>query len=415
MVGIYDNLYKHNKTKFNVLFKVLTGHYQFSSVRGGNLWRIKIWQRQPLFINFKTHRNILYKYSQTHMSLFPSVLTSYSTKVNGQIIDASDVNNLQTDVTQIENIIGVAGASSVVGTYEYFVKSPASNGGGHVQAVNKGGTGQTTYNKGDILIASSSSVLTKLVVGTEGQVLKASSSFASGAGWSPAISNINVQSFLSTGMWVKPSNAKTVYVTLVGAGGGGGGGTGNPGGGGGAGGTIVVKSFDPDLMQSSMLVTVSSITATDAKGVDTVFGNPSVLIATGGAPGLSNGNGGGASSVKAVNGIAGGGGGTGAIDSGGQTGGGGGGGGAGGTIGSNGVSGPGVGGAGGMGGVTATILGYGGNGALGHNGEGTGGARNGNPGSIYGGGGGGGSGDAYLTGSGGTGNGGIAIITTFTT
>lgn len=47
----------------------------------------------------------------------------------------------------------------------------------------KGGTGQTSFTKGDILIATDSSTLTKLNVGTNDQVLTADSAEASGVKW----------------------------------------------------------------------------------------------------------------------------------------------------------------------------------------------------------------------------------------
>ncbi len=47
----------------------------------------------------------------------------------------------------------------------------------------KGGTGNTTYTKGDLLAASSSTALSKLGVGTNGQVLRANSAAATGLEW----------------------------------------------------------------------------------------------------------------------------------------------------------------------------------------------------------------------------------------
>ena len=47
----------------------------------------------------------------------------------------------------------------------------------------KGGTGNTSYTKGDLLAASSSTVLSKLGVGTNGQVLRANSATATGLEW----------------------------------------------------------------------------------------------------------------------------------------------------------------------------------------------------------------------------------------
>jgi hypothetical protein len=50
-------------------------------------------------------------------------------------------------------------------------------------AVGRGGTGVTTYTKGDLLAASASTTLTKLGVGTNGQVLRANSATATGLEW----------------------------------------------------------------------------------------------------------------------------------------------------------------------------------------------------------------------------------------
>lgn len=54
---------------------------------------------------------------------------------------------------------------------------------GTALAANYGGTGQTSYTKGDLLVASGSTTLTKLAVGANGQTLVADSSTTSGLKW----------------------------------------------------------------------------------------------------------------------------------------------------------------------------------------------------------------------------------------
>lgn len=218
------------------------------------------------------------------MALFSSVLTSFSTKVNGQVIDASDVNNPQIDITQIEAIIGVAGANSVVGTFEYDVRSPASNGGGHVQTANKGGTGQTTYTKGDLLIAQSTSVLTKLSVGTDGQALVADSNQTTGIKWGvPALKPTQrVYAAASTIGWLKPANL--AYVVVEVQGGGGGGGAGNCGAGGGAGG-YSRKVITASTLGASETVVIGVGGPVSSVGGRSSFGTTSYLSGNGGSPG----------------------------------------------------------------------------------------------------------------------------------
>ncbi len=118
---------------------------------------------------------------------FPSTLSSFNRssptdRLNSPSHSALH-NTISSAVGQIEAVIGVEGSNSVVGTLEYFIKSPASNGGGHVQTAVLGGTGQITFTKGDILVAQSASVLSKLAVGVDNQVLVANSSVASGINW----------------------------------------------------------------------------------------------------------------------------------------------------------------------------------------------------------------------------------------
>lgn len=123
-------------------------------------------------------------------STFPSVLTTYTDpqatdKLNSPSHSGIEQNQ-NSGIKQLERVIGVEGPTSVVGTLEYLIKSPGSDGGGHVQVANKGGTGQTQYAKGDILIASSSSVLSKLSLGADGLSLVADSTQSLGVKWAGA-------------------------------------------------------------------------------------------------------------------------------------------------------------------------------------------------------------------------------------
>lgn len=125
--------------------------------------------------------------------MFPSLITAFSYPTSSSRLNNpshSALENLQSStIGQLETVIGLSGSGSTLGTIIGDLRSPASNGGGHVQTANAGGTGQTSYNKGDLLIASSSSVLTKLAIGTDGQVLKADSTQTSGTLWSNIVAS----------------------------------------------------------------------------------------------------------------------------------------------------------------------------------------------------------------------------------
>lgn len=139
---------------------------------------------------------------------FPSVLSSFPRPNPTDRLNSPSHSGLHNTVSsalgQIEAVIGVEGPNSVVGTLEYFIKSPDSDGGGHVQTANRGGTGQTVYAKGDLLVGQSSSVLSKLTVGTNGQFLSANSNAQSGVSWSsiavisPSVATIIPESPLNT-------------------------------------------------------------------------------------------------------------------------------------------------------------------------------------------------------------------------
>lgn len=121
---------------------------------------------------------------------YPSTFSAFSRPTPSDKLSSPSHSALHNDtssaVGQLEAVVGLnTGASaSAVGTLMYFIHSPDSDGGGHIQAANKGGTGQTTFAKGDLLVATSSSVIAKLAVSsTLGEVLTSDPSQAAGVKW----------------------------------------------------------------------------------------------------------------------------------------------------------------------------------------------------------------------------------------
>lgn len=118
---------------------------------------------------------------------FPSTLSSFprptpTDRLNNPSHSALH-NTTSSALGQVEAVIGLDGANSVLGTLMTNVRSPGSDGGGHIQSANKGGTGQISYAKGDLLVAQSSSVLSKLSIGTTGQILTVDPNQATGLRW----------------------------------------------------------------------------------------------------------------------------------------------------------------------------------------------------------------------------------------
>ena len=134
------------------------------------------------------------------MSTFPSVLSTISDPAATDRLNSpshSSIESSQNDaVEKIETFVGTL--SSAVGTLMYDIRAAASDGGGHVQGANKGGTGQTTFVKGDLLLAQSSSVISKLAIGANSDVLVADSSQQLGVRWGAAriaVSHASVSTF----------------------------------------------------------------------------------------------------------------------------------------------------------------------------------------------------------------------------
>ncbi len=119
--------------------------------------------------------------------MFPSTLSVFNRPTSSDRLNSPSHSALHNTVSsalgQVEAVIGVLGDNSVLGTLNTTVFSPSSDGGGHVQSAVKGGTGQTTYTKGDTLVASNSSTLTRLAVGGNGQALVSDSSQNVGVRW----------------------------------------------------------------------------------------------------------------------------------------------------------------------------------------------------------------------------------------
>lgn len=375
--------------------------------------------------------------------MFPSILNTFNRPTPSDRLDSPSHSALHNTVSsalgQVEAFIGVEGASSTIGTLIYDVRSPGSNGGGHVQTANKGGTGQTSYNKGDVLVAQSSSVLTKILVGSDGFVLTADSSQATGIKWASGATTVT--SYLSSGTWTKPSALSFIEVELWGGGGSGAAGNaGGTGGAGGGGGSYNYGRFFASQLSATESINIGAGAPSTAagsngtQGGNTVFGTASLITAYGGGGGVkisgANGGGGGGggplskgenavsvnggrggqpsqtNSITGVDNSAGGGlGGWGGVGGFSYFGGGGGaaGSGGGGTVGGNSFYGGGGGGGGGnSGGFTlGGTSKQGGNGGYGND-------ANGGNGSVAGGGGGGGG-----NGSGGAGGGGKVIVYEF--
>jgi len=177
---------------------------------------------------------------------YPSTISSFTNPNPTDRLNNPSHSSIESaqnaGLTELQTFIGTTN-SSMLGTLIYDIRSPQSDGGGHVQSANKGGTGQTTYSKGDILIASSSSVLTKLAIGLDTQVLTANSAMATGIYWATRPVGVSsIKTFNISSVWSKPSVLVGARVTLVGAGGGGGGGAG-PGGTGVSGSIGSITSF----------------------------------------------------------------------------------------------------------------------------------------------------------------------------
>ncbi len=188
---------------------------------------------------------------------FPSTLSSFtypsaSDKLNNPSHSALH-NSVSSALGQVEVVIGTD--ASIIGTIIGDLRNPLSGGGGHVQAANKGGTGQTSYTKGDTLVATSASVLAKLAVGTDGQALIADSSVAGGVKWGlpGVVPTTRVYTSSVAQIWNKPSTLSYVVIQIQAPGGSGHTNNSNGAGGGGAG------AFSQKIIPANSLPLAASV------------------------------------------------------------------------------------------------------------------------------------------------------------
>ena len=96
----------------------------------------------------------------------------------------------------------------------------------------------TVTTKGDLIVATGASAVTRVGAGTDGQFLTAASTASTGLTWSsvsiPSAVALQEQQFTSSGTWTAPTGVTKVWLLVVGGGGGGGGAYGGGGGMGGA-------------------------------------------------------------------------------------------------------------------------------------------------------------------------------------
>lgn len=149
---------------------------------------------------------------------FPSTLSAFPRPNPTDLLNSPSHSGLHNTVSsalgQVEAVIGVEGNSSVVGTLMQIVKSPGSQGGGHVQGAAFGGTGQTTFAKGDMFVAQSASVISKLAVGADNTQLVADSSTSVGVKWATP-STTKVQINLTPASVVSNNNELQLFAASI--------------------------------------------------------------------------------------------------------------------------------------------------------------------------------------------------------
>jgi hypothetical protein len=132
---------------------------------------------------------------------YPSSILSITNPLSSNTLNSPDhaqqhtlVNN---DLIAVESVLGVQNSLDP-NSITYQVQNPASQGGGHIQGASYGGTGQTYYNKGDILVGVSASVVGRQAAGPQGYAVVYDSTQTNGLNSSAILSAPVIQNQVYT-------------------------------------------------------------------------------------------------------------------------------------------------------------------------------------------------------------------------
>ncbi len=115
----------------------------------------------------------------TSMTNLADGSTATSTTAGGQFA----VGNTGLLQVRVRASTWASGVAQVTLTTGRLSSGGLGGGGGGTIPVNRGGTGITSYTKGDLLVATGATTLAKLPVGTDGQALLAASATSTGVEW----------------------------------------------------------------------------------------------------------------------------------------------------------------------------------------------------------------------------------------
>jgi len=121
-----------------------------------------------------------------YVMLVPEIVDPLNTSYDSKLTLKTITNSTGIDALVLEPLKAVLGSG--VELYMATTKVIDSAGAwvGAAIGAASGGTGQTSYTKGDILVATDSTTLAKLTVGSDTHVLQADSGAASGVKWAAA-------------------------------------------------------------------------------------------------------------------------------------------------------------------------------------------------------------------------------------